>query len=398
MSKPIVNGFDFGFIFFVVQLNLKEDYIMEKIKNIIKKFVESLHWLAEHWIMLLFSGVCSFLGIMACLEGYIYDEPEADILNQSMSVKYLSEIADREDKYPMFNDDVNDDKKYIFTDYCATQIVVSNDYDHAILLNKIIFEAEEISVNDIPKFLIQCTANDEGAVLVVTNLGWGDAKDVNIKLSCKDEDLGNYIDEKKHMVSVGCVKVGERVEVPLWKNEDILDTSSDVVLYLCAVSSDVNNEVIPVEYLFNGNGTYLIIENGRFYRPEMGAGSESIYGIKINTDEETYSCEFNISESIEAKNRLEMPICFFPDKSCSFKFRVTFEVIYNSNNQKKDISTDWAYLEFEVPSTGANAVFDAEEFDVNELEDSLITSPGMVKVTYPCADPDLMEYVESQFQ
>lgn len=362
-----------------------------EIKNILLKIKNSAIWIKIAGIV---TFVSALTGILGYCESHRQDVPQADIQNQSMSVRYLSEIGDRQNKYPMFNDDVDPGKDYKASDNCATQVIVSNGYDHPILLQKIIFEAVDIEVDDTPKLLVYLdNESEDQIVLRVANKGWGDAEDVRFEFIGSDANLGDFIDSDKHSIDVACIKAGEEEKIGLWDSSDVVDSSYEGSVGIIVKCIDNENNNLPVDYYFEDECAYISLKKGKFSSMGRGAPGESIYGVRIDTSRDTYKHEYNISEIVQANDRLELPICFYPDKSCSLKFRVILEAVYNNKNETMEIATDWAMIGFQVSSIGGD-VRDADSYDIDAMQAELERSPGLVKVTYPFADLELMERIQ----
>lgn len=163
---------------------------------------------------------------------------------------------------------------------------------------------------------------------------------------------------------------------------------------LFAKCRDADGNDIPVRYAM-GNSMYLGIYNGRFNFGGENGPNEDIYGVKIDTTYDTYEYTFNISASIKDKERIELPICFFPDKSCTLKFRVKFTAVYK--NKRIPVETDWAKLKFQVSSVSSYNLNDVRGFRKEELIEMIHKYPGEVIVTYPAVDRTEMENMEPIF-
>ncbi|MCI8347496.1 MAG: hypothetical protein HFJ12_06100 [Bacilli bacterium] len=320
-------------------------------------------------------------------------KPSASIQEKVMSVSYLSELGNRQDKYPMFNDNINDMKKYIYIDNCATQVIITNDYNSEILLEEMVFEAKDIVVDNSPILECDLIPNDNfGVNIMCVNHGWGDANNVTINLD--GEGLDDFIVENKHSIFIPSIPAGERVDLPIWEVYDLIKENCTGELYLKANCVDSDGNVINV---MDDKFIFIAICDGEFTSAGGLGPSEEIYGIKINTSSENYEYSFNISESIKAKERIELPICFFPDKSCSLKFRISFTVVYN-NNDRMNISTDWAELKFQISSLYPYGLNNVLDFNKEQLLEIIHEYAGDVKVTYPFVDRTEMQDIESEIE
>lgn len=317
-------------------------------------------------------------------------KPNADIQESVMSVSYLSKLGNRQNKYPMFNDDINNMNEYNYVDNCATQVIVTNDYNNEILLEKMIFEAKDIIEDNTPTLEIDLIPNDNfGVNIMCVNHGWGDAKDITIELY--GEGLDNFIVKDKHSLFIPLIGSGERIDLPIWDKQDLVMKNCTGELYLKASCIDKNGDTIHV---LDENLIYISIYDGQFSSAGGFGPSEEIYGVKIDTSNKKYEYEYNISECIKAKERMELPICFYPDKSCSLMFRVTFTIAYNNSNDRMNVSTDWAEIKFQVSSISSYGLNDVLDYSKEQLSEMIHEYPGYMKVTYPAVDRTEMEGIE----
>lgn len=322
------------------------------------------------------------------------DNPTADIQNQAIDASYLLGLGNRQNKFPMFNDDVDETKEYICFDKCATQVLVTNDYDNEILLEKMVFEAKEIKADETPVLRLDVAPrdNDSAVNIICVNEGWGKAKNVTITL--EGEGLKDIIPFDKHSVYLSSIDAKEQIKLPIWSSSDVIKKDCVKDLNLFAKCRDADGNDIPVRYAM-GDSIYLGICNGRFNFGGENGPSEDIYGVKIDTTYDTYEYTFNISESIKDKERIEVPICFFSDKSCTLKFRVKFTAVYK--NKRIPVETDWAELKFQVSSVSNYNLNDVREFSKEKLIEMIHEYPGEVIVTYPAVDRTEMENIEPIF-
>lgn len=323
----------------------------------------------------------------------VRSKPKVDIMEGSISLEYLQSLRrdEGENVYPLFNNTIENTNTNKFEDNCATQIFVANDYEEEIVLSKIMFEAKNISVNTRPVLWI-CQSEDETNFdLSVTNIGWGDSQEMTFQFEdVRGENIDDYLDSKKKELRFPGIAIGETKELHLWEYDNFLKEGEFEINFKCFDS----NGDIKVKYLY-GESLYVNVRDGMFWPLELGDPSAGIYGIEINTSENSYKTEMNISEPIDPHGRLELPICFSADKSCDFEFRVGFEV-RKKNNDIEKIWTKPAKMQFEISSIGPNFE-NAENYSKEELTQSAEEWPGEVKVTYPYIDKDALKYVEPLF-
>lgn len=325
----------------------------------------------------------------------IRSNPKADLAEKSIDVEYLKDMGERKGKeiYPLFQDKVELTQENVFEVDCATQVFITNDYDEEILLDKIMFEAKNIKVNTEPVILIGTVhCSETEASLTIWNKGWGDAENIILKFEDPENDINRYLKPEKHSIEVDLLKHGESVDVPLWKNTDFL---SDGTFYM-TVTCWEDDKQLEHEYVSRNERISVTVVDGNFMMLGSGAPSVEIYGIMIDTSKESYREEASISEYIESKRRLELPICFSADKSCDFSFRVGFEVI-KRNNKKEEIWTDFADIRLKISSIW-DETEEANRFTEKELEERAISWLGGVVVTYPYVGKDTLKYVEPLLQ
>ena len=322
----------------------------------------------------------------------MYHEPKADIQDNPISVEYLNSIRDDNNIYPMFSDEVNSDIQ--FKGNCATQVLITNDNNEELLLDKIIFEAEDIVVNKNPDLIMNVQAISEKNVqLTLYNDGWGDAENLAFQFNGVDCDLNDYIAEEKLALKVKNVGYGKSEDIILWNNNDIVNDSYAGTLRIRPYCIDNDGKELHIVDWYGSENALVELDKGKFIPTGRGAPSQEIYGIKIDTSKSTYKCEHSISESIEGNGRLELPICFAPDKSSKFRFKVSFEV-RDKENKKKIISTEFAKVDFKVSSLISDNFFNAEDLSQHELIEKIERKDGFVKISYPYVDPGLMKNIK----
>lgn len=397
----------------------KENVIQEKKKKGKTKILGIISVVAT------ISAILSVIFQVFDIKFPIRHKPDVDILEEPIGVKYLKSVRDSseevyplfedvpidveylknvrdssEEVYPLFKDTIDSGGKNIFNDNCATQVLISNNYDEEIVLTKIIFEAEDIVVDTKPVLHIDkgVYSNEENIELDVWNSGWGDGE--NVIFSFEDangENIDDYLIPERQKIEVPIIKYGDLTRFQIWNKEDFLKDGE----YQIKVKCTQGDEDIDVNYLYGVDRLYINVSNGEFLNADgLGGPSMRIYGIKIDTSEETYKNEEAISEAIGANSRMEFPICFAADKSCTFKFRIGFEV-RKKNNDSEICWTDNARLEFSVSSIDVETESseNVENYSREELMEIINQEyPGCVKVTYPYVEKDTLKYVEPYFE
>nr|DAZ09019.1 MAG TPA: hypothetical protein [Caudoviricetes sp.] len=349
--------------------------------------------------IVIIGGIASIFAIVAFFIDYYgvkhHEEPVAEIQEQSYSIDYLSNLGDRNNsgnKFPLFNDIIDTTKEYKTIDNCATQILVTNDYDKPILINKIIFEAKEIKEETGAVLYIDIRPSQDGesgGSIFCSNQGEEESDELTLKLS--SESLDGFFSEDKQTITIPPIKPNEYSYIELWHDSDLINKEYDGVLEIKAECTDKDGNEFPILYEFN-NCLYASISNGQVSTIGGFGPSEGIYGVRIDTSSKNYRKEFDVAENVEGNNRLELPICFYADKTCSLKFRVVLEIIYGNDNRKKNISTDWAEIKFHVSSNASEWLHDVTEYNSSEIE-KLSKSLGIVKITYPAVERKKLENI-----
>lgn len=315
-------------------------------------------------------------------------------INKKIIVEYLENKAtDDGELYPIFQDSIGEANDDLFKDSCATQVFITNNYEDEILLDKIIFEAQDITINTEPVIGFwesKCTETE--IELSIFNKGWGDANNIVLEFEDMNNDIDEYLIEEKQSVEIPVLKYGEEQNIQIWKNTDFLKDG----VYSIKVSCKDEKGGIDIDNGYEG-GEYIRIEvrDGKFFPPGLGSSGSVIYAIKIDTSSDNYSRNEAISESIKAHERLELPICFSADKSCNLNFRIGFEVV-KKHNEKEIIWTELANLDLRIPSINF-VVRDVLDYKKEELYKEATASPETIIVTYPYVDKEVYEYVQSPF-
>lgn len=336
------------------------------------------------------AAICTIVGVIIQFFDIsipIRSKPKADIMEDSINVEYLQSLRAGGQVYPLFQDTINGMGKSFFEGNCATQVFVNNNYEDEILLDKIIFEAQDIEVNTRPVLRLnrEFTSFEYSTEIGIdiANIGWGDAKNIIIQFEDMEGNIDEYLKPEKQSIEVPLVRYGDYIQIKLWDNTDFLKEGNYKIKMKC-MDKEGDIEIEGRDYLL------VTVKNGEFLGGGTGAPSMRIYGIRIDTSEESYKKEEAISESIKANERLELPICFSADKSCKLDFRVGFEVI-KKNNKKETIWTEWAELELKISSVFYE-LDNVEDYSKEELTEKAKFEKGRVIVTYPYIDKDILKY------
>lgn len=331
--------------------------------------------------------LCTFIGIVLTIIqifDWINGHKKLDIVVQDdINVTYLNKnIVQHNNVYPLFEDYVDSDKEYFFTENCATQLMITNHYNNQVVIDKIILEANEIKVDYSPILTFyDGYESEDGLSVFIVNTGWGAAKNLNVKIVGNEKNLEEYLKKEALEFMVPIVAPTEEVEVPLLKNSDLLGYFADGTSLGLDFEVECECEGTPVVYSEVG----VFIYEGKLVFGGSGDYAQYIYGIKIDTENDNFLWEESISEFIDKGETLVLPICFFPDKSCSLKLKISFEIV--NDGKKEIVSTETSEMHFTVASIPgwnyklSNPVDDIKNINKEEMEN--INSNNDVIVSYP---------------
>lgn len=270
-------------------------------------------------------------------------------IQSDVDMDYLKETNDNfENMHLLFQKYTDPSKEYKIQDKCATQILVSNNYGHQIQINKIRLNIEDLEIDYTPvlKLSLYGDSETDEVGIDVLNLGWGDAKNLQLIFEDANGKLIDSFNTDKFQVDIPCVGVTEDVKVPLFKNTDIKKKYYSGPFNLKVTAKCDDFEPIITEDSLLGFNIY----NHHVQIAGFGDSSKIAYGIPISTDFHTknFIYEDNISEFVDAKKTLAIPICFSPNKSCRMKFKVELDI--NNNGKIKKISTPVVSAKFYISS------------------------------------------------
>ena len=235
------------------------------------------------------------------------------------------------------------------------------------------------------------------AILLVANDGWGDVSNVNLSFKSAGgevTDLDTIIAEENQTLQIPLLKAGETKEIRLWSKADILQSDFEGMLKVKAACEFALGQSYGVRYPFESAN--IFVTKGEFYTAGAGDGGLAAYGLEIDTSKKSYKQQIKILEKIDGNSRLELPICFFPDKSCQCKVRIKLEVVGN-NDKRHTVATDYAEVDFIISSSQHDRfikriyLHNGSEYTEGELLDTLEYSSGRW-VSYPYVDMETLSY------
>lgn len=311
-------------------------------------------------------------------------EKEASIQFQDIDYKYLSPNLEDHDLW-MIGEEKR--RKPLPCASSLKLLVTNENSKNDIQLTKLKLVALNIKQLNIPRLKCEIVVSDDRKEigLIVRNIGWGDAHCVKVNLM---NDSSIYTESKYQLKDL--FKEMVLVDIPILKmNEEIyttLFTSKQIKQRnIHSVSIFPNFEMNCEEFTdskidspIDGIGVYVEKEHEPHFFLDGGLGdSEYIYGMLIDATKNKDIYESNISECIPAGNLLNMPIIFFPNRSCELDFYFEVEVI--SSFRKYTIKTEMLHKEFDiVPNVDGyvdGAKLDPSEYENNEDSEELISYP-----------------------
>lgn len=271
-------------------------------------------------------------------------------------------------------------EKYYLENNCVFILNINNPTDHEIKINKFCIVADKIVQIYQPYLEVSLNMEEDGIYLIVLNHGWNDAYNIKLDINDRDNILSEYFNKEDLIINIPKLKSGEMTKV-LFLNKDKMIKSPNIDFnYSVAVnpyvqiyidnSENVFQDLMPI-YLYNDKVEIDAIGgNEGFY----GA-----YGFMIDTNLNTYRKEFNVNETIGAGEIFDIPICFFPNKSCSMSFYIEFSVFNGYNEQI--ISSDSRNIEFHLSSIDSKYVnFDNSIIDLQSIYDD---ENSIYYISYP---------------
>lgn len=271
-------------------------------------------------------------------------------------------------------------EKYYLENNCAFILNISNPTDHQIKINKFRIVAKNVVQICEPSFKVFLCMYESGVGFVVTNDGWDDAYNIELIMDDKEQILSDFFNNEDLNIKIPCLKIGESIHI-LFPSADkyIKNPNENEYEYISInpvihikLENEINSfkEFIPI-YLYNDK---ILIDaiggNDGFY---------GVYGILINTNLGEYQKEFNVNETINAGEILDIPICFFPNKSVCMDFYIEFD-IFNGYSEET-ASSDIKKVEFKVSSSGTQYVnFDNSTIDLQEIYNN---TEGRYYISYP---------------
>ncbi len=282
--------------------------------------------------------------------------------------------------YDLYSEKVNNDLN--FSDNLATTINIANSLSNDMQLNKIFINIENIEQDYNPYFQIYANTKEDGVYVNIHNCGWGKAENVNFVFLCFDDNVLDYINKNSVNIYIDSIDAGETREFPLILNSDVQYTELDINFnFSVTCNIDGLNMIKSIKSAFLD----FYISKGRITVAEVGGDSDFIYGIKFNTNKSSFKYERRIFEEIGSGQTIIIPICVYPDQSCTFDLDIKFQYLYNG--KEKYIHCQKKGIKIDIDSSQVNEYKkDVSNIDISDVEKDIFNWPGQVILSYPAID------------
>lgn len=288
------------------------------------------------------------------ISGNMDEASGSTVMLKEVSLDYLSFNDERIKNIFLWNysDLSSDDKMYYVDNNCCTRLLADNNSDTEYEITKLSFYAENIRRDFEPYFtswLVNRTVSEEEhyVTLELWNDGWGDAH--NIKMCVKDESsvLYDYLDTTNLQWEIEQAEAGENISMRIWDNSMLLKYPDDSVIF-----DDCELEIVSKEKKITIPMDFFYIDSNGIWAQDVGAPSTSIYGIAVDSSIESFEFSEDISEFIAPNGIIDIPICFFPDMSCSMDFYIELEIF--DGKEFFSVKTDVKNIYFRVSHGAKN--------------------------------------------
>lgn len=330
----------------------------------------------EHPITVIATAIVCFLGVPAAIIGLFMQikecaveflPPEPSIVMNEVGGKYSWPSYYGQPLLIYNNEKIIEvdanEKEYVigkFSDYLVQNALITNiNESNDITLTELKIKANNIKIDYTPVLEVDsCSGGDDAVKINLYNKGWSDISNISISL----KDINDFIDFSGYSANVNLLEYGNNTDTSIQLDmgefshltnygdgdypiylELTFNESDDTFVYETECSIHVEGTKVSV--CFDGNGT--------------GGPSGICYGICINTDKSSFEFKQSIQEVITAGETLELPIFFFPDKSCEFDYYIEFAV--NNAGKKQRIKTDIQHVKYKVDSSMSSSEWDVEK-------------------------------------
>lgn len=311
-------------------------------------------------------------------------EKEATIQFQDIDFRYVEPRLKEKNSLWMLGNGIWDE----FSP-CSINLLITNENSlNEIQLTNLKLIALNIKRLDTPRLICKIVINDQQTEvgLSVKNIGWGDAHNITINLTedtliCSDENYKmDDIFDNLVLANIPLLQVNDEKYTTIFTSEEIkqMNLQSVCIFPMLNISS---NEISNLKYDEFIDAIYINVENESyptFYFDGGWGDSLYIYGMMIDARKKEDIYESNISECIPAGNLLNMPIIFFPNRSCELDFYFEIEVV--SSAKKYTIKTEILHRKFDVVPKH-DGYFDGKDLTFSEYQNYKIYDEELI--SYP---------------
>lgn len=275
-----------------------------------------------------------------------------------------------------------DEKEYIMDGwfgmsnyYIQSALITNRNSSNDVVLTKFNLCAENIEIDYTPVLdaYADCYGNNEIQINLY-NMGWSDISCIDIAL--KDEK--GVLNFSKYSKCIDKLEYGTRDTVSIQLNMSDFEYLTDYGDCEYPLNLEVRYRESDDAFTYKTR-CIIRVEGSEVFVPDTGYGkgaSKNAYGICVDTNKYSFKFSQSIQELITADETLELPIFFFPDRSCEFDYYLEFEVSNDGTRQK--IKTDLKHVKYIV-----NSFTDANRFDASKLEELKGWKEEVECVSYP---------------
>lgn len=310
----------------------------------------------------------------------------------------------------------------VFGNGCLLYYEFTNTSDNEIVIDRFSLDAWNIKINKAPVIFFTEDYCDEPNSISIKcyNEGWGTANKIDFKLRADhyfiQSEGGSDVNNLSDFSEYGDpIYTNEETDIflkffPYFKLESTInqldagDTINDIFtlnLKDKKINIDQNYEIAPkINFICDGQLGHSYIRS-IFLNNEIlvfdgrgGGGGKSKYGMLIPTNNYTYSFSKEVTQVIPAHETARIPVFFFPDKSASMNFKVTFD----TTCETQPVVSYESSLEFFVSSIlGLGDSVDIENIpnfmEVSDPKNDIVTFPYSLITEFEMSDETAKNFV-----
>lgn len=245
--------------------------------------------------------------------------------------------------------------------------ITNNNTNNDICITKFKLIIENIKVDYSPNLYLTSVESAENNIsFQLFNKGWKDLNNVKIEI----KDTKGFLNLEKYNITFDNFKYGtSKIFKYEFDEKDFYGSENYSLEVLVKYNEKVYETCNLSLTYYEGN---LLVSSG----DGRGGSSRLTYGICFPTNEDYFNLTENVQENITAGETLEMPVLFFPDRSCSFNYYIEFTV--NNGEEKQIIQTEKQSLKYVVSSFA-----DLTENDCKNETSILNNIENIGIITYP---------------